>query len=101
MVYQDFARYQISLEDNIALGNVLQKDQTKIREAAEAMGLGQTIAGLPPGMETPLGKIKEQGVDLSGGQWQRLAIARVFSGAMTCLSWTCPLPSSSPTAWAR
>ena len=70
VVYQDFARYQISLEDNIALGNVLQKDQTKIREAAEAMGLGQTIAGLPRGMETPLGKIKEQGVDLSGGQWR-------------------------------
>ena len=78
VVYQDFARYQISLEDNIALGNVLQKDQTKIREAAEAMGLGQTIAGLPRGMETPLGKIKEQGVDLSGGQWQRLAIARAL-----------------------
>ncbi len=78
VVYQDFARYQISLEDNIALGNVLQKDQTKIREAAEAMGLGQTIAGLPRGMETSLGKIKEQGVDLSGGQWQRLAIARAL-----------------------
>ncbi len=78
VVYQDFARYQISLEDNIALGNVLQKDQTKIREAAEAMGLGQTIAGLPRGMETPLGKIKEQAVDLSGGQWQRLAIARAL-----------------------
>lgn len=78
VVYQDFARYQISLEDNIALGNVLQKDQTKIREAAEAMGLGHTIAGLPRGMETPLGKIKEQGVDLSGGQWQRLVIARAL-----------------------
>ncbi len=78
VVYQDFARYQISLEDNIALGNVLQKDPAKIREAAEAMGLGQTIAGLPRGMETPLGKIKEQGVDLSGGQWQRLVIARTL-----------------------
>ncbi len=78
VVYQDFARYQISLEDNIALGNVLQRDQTKIREAAEAIGLGQAIADLPQGMETPLGKIKEQGVDLSGGQWQRLAIARAL-----------------------
>ena len=78
VVYQDFARYQISLDDNIALGNVLRKDPAKIREAAEAMGLGQTIAGLPRGMETPLGKIKEQGVDLSGGQWQRLAIARAL-----------------------
>ncbi len=78
VVYQDYARYQISLEDNIALGNVLQKDREKIRDAAEAIGLGQAIAGLPRGMETPLGKIKEQGVDLSGGQWQRLAIARAL-----------------------
>ena len=78
VVYQDFARYQISLDDNIALGNVLRKDPAKIKEAAEAMGLGQTIAELPRGMETPLGKIKEQGVDLSGGQWQRLAIARAL-----------------------
>ena len=59
VVYQDFARYQISLDDNIALGNVLRKDPAKIKEAAEAMGLGQTIAELPRGMETPLGKIKE------------------------------------------
>ncbi len=64
-------------------------------------GFDQVIDELPRGTETPLGKIKENGADLSGGQWQRLAIARAFSGAMICLSWTSPLPSSSPTAWAR
>lgn len=101
VVYQDFARYQISLEDNIALGDVLHRDQDKIRTAAASIGLDQAIADLPRGMETPLGKIKENGADLSGGQWQRLAIARAFSGAMICLAWTSPLPSSSPTAWAR
>lgn len=78
VVYQDFARYQISLEDNIALGDVLHRDQDKIRTAAASIGLDQAIADLPRGMETPLGKIKENGVDLSGGQWQRVAIARAL-----------------------
>ena len=79
MVYQDFARYQISMEDNIALGDVLHRDRDAIMTAAEAIGLGPVIEGLPQGMETPLGKIKEKGVDLSGGQWQRVAIARGFT----------------------
>ncbi len=78
VVYQDFAKYQISLEDNIALGNVGKKDAAKIREAATAAGLDEAIAGLPQGMRTPLGKIMKNGVDLSGGQWQRLAIARAL-----------------------
>lgn len=78
VVYQDFARYQISLEDNIALGDVLHRDQDKIRTAAASIGLDQAIADLPRGMETPLGKIKENSVDLSGGQWQRVAIARAL-----------------------
>lgn len=78
VVYQDFAKYQISLEDNIALGNVHKKDLAKIREAAAAIGLDSVIADLPQGMQTSLGKIRENGVDLSGGQWQRLAIARAL-----------------------
>lgn len=78
VVYQDFAKYQISLEDNIALGNVHKKDPAKIREAAAAIGLDSVIADLPQGMQTSLGKIRENGVDLSGGQWQRLAIARAL-----------------------
>ncbi len=78
VVYQDFARYQISLEDNIALGDVLHRDRDKIRAAAGVIGLGEVIGALPRGMETPLGKIKENAVDISGGQWQRVAIARAL-----------------------
>lgn len=78
VVYQDFAKYQISMEDNIALGNVTERDETKIRAAAELIGLSDVIKGLPRGMQTPLGKVHENGVDLSGGQWQRLAIARAI-----------------------
>lgn len=78
VVCQDFARYQISLEDNIALGNVLEYDEEKIREAAGRIGLSDVIEKLPEGMRTPLGKVKEKGVDLSGGEWQRVAVARAL-----------------------
>ncbi len=78
VVCQDFARYQISLEENIALGNVLERDEEKILQAAEQIGLGEVIEKLPQGMKTPLGKVREKGVDLSGGQWQRVAIARAL-----------------------
>lgn len=78
VVYQDFAKYQIPVEDNIALGNVLEKRTEQIEAAAEQIGLGGVIKRLPQGMRTPLGKIREKGVDLSGGEWQRLAIARAI-----------------------
>jgi ATP-binding cassette subfamily B protein len=77
VVYQDFAKYYIPLKDNIALGNITgPKTDDPIRGAAKQAGLNETIAGLKNGMDTPLGKILEGGQDISGGQWQRVAIAR-------------------------
>lgn len=78
VVFQDFARYQISLEDNIAIGNVLERREEKVREAAESIGLSDVMERLPEGMKTPLGKVKEKGVDLSGGEWQKVAVARAL-----------------------
>ncbi len=78
VVCQDFARYQVTVEDNIALGNVLVREKTQIKEAADIIGLGETIEKLPQGMQTYLGKVREGGTDLSGGQWQRVAIARAL-----------------------
>lgn len=78
VVYQDFAKYQISVHDNIALGNILETKEENIKEAAAVIGLDPVIAALPDGYDTPLGKIKEKGVDLSGGEWQRVAIARAL-----------------------
>ncbi len=78
VVYQDFARYYIKVADNIALGNVLSYDEAKIREAAQFIGIDEAIRQLPQGYDTYLGKIHEGGVDISGGQWQRLAIARIL-----------------------
>ena len=77
VVYQDFARYYISMYDNIALGCLNQEhDRSDIENAAELAGLSDTISRLPDGLDTPLGKIQEKGVDISGGEWQRVAMAR-------------------------
>jgi len=81
VVYQDFARYYVSLKENIKLGdvagiNTISDFDSKITAASEQAGLEETIAELKDGMDTPLGKIIEDGQDISGGQWQRVAIAR-------------------------
>lgn len=74
VVYQDFARYYIRLKDNIALGDLHRKGNEM--EAAHLAGLDETVNSLNCGLDTPLGKIMSGGQDLSGGQWQRVAIAR-------------------------
>ena len=57
---------------------MLVREETQIKEAADIIGLGETIEKLPQGMQTYLGKVREGGTDLSGGQWQRVAIARAL-----------------------
>ena len=76
VVYQDFAKYQIEFESNIKLGDVNKDDDVRMMEAVRDIGLTAVLEGLHSGKDTPLGKISENGVDLSGGEWQRLAIAR-------------------------
>ncbi|MCL2198693.1 MAG: ABC transporter ATP-binding protein/permease [Defluviitaleaceae bacterium] len=77
VVYQDFARYWFSVYDNIAIGDINDYgNRKKAEEAAALVGLSETIASLRDGMDTPLGKVLADGVDLSGGQWQRTAMAR-------------------------
>ena len=77
VVYQDFAKYYIPLKDNIILGDAaVNVADEKAAEAAKQAGLDETITALKNGMDTPLGKIIEGGQDISGGQWQRVAIAR-------------------------
>ncbi len=72
VVYQDFARYSVSLRDNVFLGQETAED----RQVFERAGLGPLVARLPRGVDTPLGKIAGDGVDISGGEWQRVAMAR-------------------------
>ena len=73
-IFQDFARYQVPMRDSITLG----AETDRLEAALDAAGLREAADGLPNGLDTPLGKIYEGGQDLSGGQWQRIAIARAL-----------------------
>ena len=76
VVYQDFAKYQIRLADSIGLGNIHSAAEEDIERAIQTLGLEEAVSKLPDRLNTPLGKIKKNGVDFSGGEWQRIAIAR-------------------------
>lgn len=79
-VYQDFARYYDTVADNILLGdlpNMEKPDAVKRMEGhLQDLGIREEMESLPKGYDTPLGKLEEGSVDLSGGQWQRVAMAR-------------------------
>ena len=80
VVHQDYAKYSISARDNIGIGdieNIDNIDDTKrIINAAKLSGISDDIDKLPHGYETYFGKIFPEGVDLSGGQWQKIALSR-------------------------
>ncbi|MCB2289393.1 ABC transporter ATP-binding protein/permease [Clostridium sp. CS001] len=83
VVYQDFAKYQITLKDNVLLGNCGQvqhqnKQTALVEKALHSMEMDEDVKKLPKGIDTHLGKLTEEGMDLSGGQWQRVAIARTL-----------------------
>jgi ATP-binding cassette subfamily B protein len=78
VIFQDFARLQLSMRDNVGLGWLpSREDDVAIRAAIQDGGAGEIVSRLPKGLETPLGKAFG-GDDLSGGQWQRVALARAF-----------------------
>jgi ATP-binding cassette subfamily B protein len=74
IVYQDFARYGVSLHDNVFLGVECANDAA--HKVFDKVGLGPLIDRLPLGAGTPLGKYVSNGIDISGGEWQRVAMAR-------------------------
>lgn len=78
VVFQDFARYALSLRDNILVGNVKENNEQRLEQILEKLELESCVQELPWGLESHLGKLEKDGVDLSGGQWQKLAIARLL-----------------------
>jgi ATP-binding cassette subfamily B protein len=78
-MFQDYVDYQATASENIGLGNVPQiGDRESIVEASERAGADDLIANLPDGYDTALGKWFDAGVNLSGGEWQKVALARAF-----------------------
>jgi ATP-binding cassette subfamily B protein len=77
VVLQDFVRYQMTVRDNIAVAEPDAPDEGAA-DAARRAGALEVVRRLPAGMDTMLGRDLDEGVDLSGGQWQRLALARAL-----------------------
>ncbi|WP_445680948.1 ABC transporter ATP-binding protein [Radicibacter daui] len=79
VIFQDFVRYQFTAGENIAIGRIdAREDAPRISEAARR-GLADGVIGkLPGGYGQPLGKRFNSGMELSGGEWQKIAIARAY-----------------------
>jgi ATP-binding cassette subfamily B protein len=78
VIFQDFVKYQLSVRDNVGVGWLAAlHDDEAVRAATTSAGITDALDGLPDGLDTPLGRASD-GAELSGGQWQRLALARAF-----------------------
>lgn len=79
VIFQDFFRYQFKVRDNIAVGRIAEQEElSEIRAAAVKSLADPVIQGLPGEYEQRLGKRFGEGMELSGGQWQKIALARAY-----------------------
>ncbi len=79
VIFQDFARYQMRVGENVGAGDVSHfDDEARWREASDKGMASDFIDSMPAGFETQLGKWFNDGRELSGGQWQKIALARAF-----------------------
>jgi ATP-binding cassette subfamily B protein len=100
-VFQDFARYMLTIRQAIGLGDATRlDDEAGILRAAQEAGLDGLIGSHPTGLDTRLGKAFAGGTDISLGQWQRLAIARALFRDAPVLLFDEPSASLDPRAEA-
>ncbi|QXP60809.1 ABC transporter ATP-binding protein [Olleya sp. HaHaR_3_96] len=79
VIFQDFFKYEFTVRENIAIGDISQIDnQDKIENAAELSLANQVVSELKKGYDQQLGKRFAKGQELSGGQWQKIALARAY-----------------------
>jgi len=79
VIFQDFVRYHLPAAENVGFGQIeALEDRPRIEASAVKSGAHPVIAGLPEGYDTVLGRWFSKGRDLSGGEWQKIALARAF-----------------------
>lgn len=79
VIFQDFMRYEMTARENIAVGRIEEIDNLDLlKDAAQKSMADQTIGRLSLGYDQMLGRRFDQGVDLSGGEWQKVALARAY-----------------------
>lgn len=79
IIFQDFLRYQMTFSNNIAAGEINEREnEALIRRAAQQGLADELLPKLPKGYDQMLGKRFSEGVELSGGEWQKVAIARAY-----------------------
>lgn len=96
-VFQDFVRYHLSMRENIGFGDVDHlHDDARIMEAAALGGADTVIERLDEGIDTLLGKEYADGTELSGGEWQRVAISRAYMRSVPFIVLDEPTASLDP-----
>jgi ATP-binding cassette subfamily B protein len=79
VIFQDFMRYEMTARENIAIGRIGEINNLELLKGAAQKSMADlTIGRLPEGYDQMLGRRFEQGVDLSGGEWQKVALARAY-----------------------
>jgi ATP-binding cassette subfamily B protein len=79
VIFQDFMRYEMTARENIAVGRIEQIDNLELIEQSAQKSMADDVVGkLPAGFNQMLGRRFEGGVDLSGGEWQKVALARAY-----------------------
>ena len=79
VIFQDFVRYHLTAGENIGVGRIeAMDDRARVREAARRALADEVIESLPLGYDQVIGRRFRTGVDLSGGEWQKIAIARAY-----------------------
>lgn len=79
VLFQDFNQYQLKVRENVGMGSVDHLgDEPRIERAVDQGGAREVVAGLRGGLDAALGRWFQDGTELSGGQWQKVALARAF-----------------------
>lgn len=97
VIFQDFNKYELTCRENVGLGNIdLIDNDIKLEEAISKAYANEIVDNLPKGIDTQLGVWFSSGVQLSGGQWQRIALSRAFLRDADCYILDEPSSSLDP-----